>query len=111
MKWLATLAKAFADIDALRVELLEERRARKAEAEALARARRELDAMRAWGGMRAYNGSMSGEVKPRDGQTMFDAILERQKALRGADDFGSRQKRFQTENIYVPGQVKWSEDE
>lgn len=46
-----------------------------------------------------------GEIKPGEGQTMFDAIVERhQRSLRsggGADDFGARQKRFLQENRYT----------
>jgi hypothetical protein len=46
-----------------------------------------------------------GEIKPGEGQTMFD---ERQRSLRGggADDFGARQKRFLQENRYTD-EVKW----
>ncbi len=44
-----------------------------------------------------------GEIKPGEGQTMFDAIAERQRTLRsgGTDAFGARQKRFLQDNRYT----------
>ena len=77
------IADLIAHIAQLTRDLAAERRMRRLEAEALKRAQVELDAMRSFGAMQPFNGVLGGEVKPRENQTMFDAIVERQKRNRG----------------------------
>jgi hypothetical protein len=50
-----------------------------------------------------------GEIKPGEGQSLFDALVKRQRETSrsgGADDFVARQKRFLQDNRCTD-EIKW----